>query len=129
MLASRLKNKNLLKINTKVAFFRNREMNLFQFFDSKFDFVYCCDIPGLVSAMGAQCCTPKEWRLFIDSSKLSLKCVLLHIGNIFGAIAIGHSVHLKEKYEHIKTILELLKYKEHKWIVCVDIKMVNYLLG
>ncbi|XP_076057274.1 uncharacterized protein LOC143034813 [Oratosquilla oratoria] len=129
LLASRLKDKNLLKIDTKVTFFRNREKNLLQFFDSKFDFVYCCDIPGLVTAMGALGYDPKEWRLFIDSSKRSLNCVLLHIGNIFGAIPIGHSVHLKEKYEHIKTVLELLKYEEHKWIICVDLKMVNFLLG
>ncbi|XP_076031939.1 uncharacterized protein LOC143019842 [Oratosquilla oratoria] len=123
LLASRLKDKNLLKIDTKVTFFRNREKNLLQFFDSKFDFVYCCDIPGLVTAMGAPGYDPKEWRLFIDSSKRSLKCVLLHIGNIFGAIPIGHSVHLKEKYEHIKTVLELLKYEEHK---CVDLKKCQF---
>ena len=40
-----------------------------------------------------------------------------------------NSVHLKERYEHIKTVLDLLKYEEHKWIICVDLKMVNFLLG
>lgn len=129
LLSSRLKDKNLLKTDTKVTFYRTREKNLLQYFDSKFDFVFCSDIPGLVNAMGAPRYDPKEWRLFIDSSKRSLKCVLLHIGNIFGAIPIGHSVHLKEKYEHIKTVLELLKYGEHKWIIGVDLKMVNFLLG
>ena len=62
------------------------------------------------------------------SSKRSLECVLLHIGSIFGAIPIGHSVHLKERYEDIKIVLDLLKYEEHKWIICVDLKMANFLL-
>ena len=72
---------------------------------------------------------PTEWRVFVNSSKRSLKYVLLHIGIIFSAIPIGHSVHLKKGYEHIKTVLDLLKYEEHKWIICVDLKMVNFLLG
>ena len=28
-----------------------------------------------------------------------------------------------------KMVLNLLKYQEHKWIMCVDLKMVNFLLG
>ena len=72
---------------------------------------------------------PKEWRLFLDSSKRSLKCVLLHNGNIYGTIPIGFAVHLKEQYEHIKLVLDLLQYKEHNWVICVDLKMVNFLLG
>ncbi|KAK3774889.1 hypothetical protein RRG08_007248 [Elysia crispata] len=96
LLASRLKEKNLLKAETKVTFFRDREKNLLEFFDCKSDFVYCCDIAGLVIVMGAPRYDPTDWRLFIDSSKRSLKCVLLHIGNIFGALPIGHSELLKE---------------------------------
>ena len=79
--------------------------------------------------MGVTSYDPKEWRLFLDSSKRSLKCVLHHNGNIYGAIPIGHSVHLKEQYEHIKLVLDLLQYKEHNWVICVDLKMVNFLLG
>ena len=72
---------------------------------------------------------PKDWCLFIDSSKKSLKCILLHMGNFFGAMPRGHSGHLKEKYEHIKTGLEHLKYEEHKWIICVYLKIVTFLFG
>jgi hypothetical protein len=35
------------------------------------------------------------WRLFIDTSKRSLKGVFLHEGNVFGSAAIAHSVLLK----------------------------------
>ena len=80
-------------------------------------------------AMGVPQYDPNEWRLFIDSSKKSPKCVLLHNGNLFRAIPIDHSVYLKEKHEHIKVVLDLLKYDDHKWIKCMDLKMVNFLLG
>ena len=43
-----------------------------------------------------------DWRLFIDSSKLSLKAVLLHNGNTVPSIPVGHSVHTKESYENMK---------------------------
>lgn len=129
VLASRLKEKNLLQENTHITFYRKREQDLLAFFTSGEQFVYCCNIAGLLNAMGISKYDPSEWRLFIDSSKKSLKCVLLHIGNLYSAIPIGHSVHLKEQYEHINTVLNLLKYNEHKWIICVDLKMVNFLLG
>ena len=70
-----------------------------------------------------------NWRLFTDSSKRSLKCVLLHNGNQYGSIPIGHSVTLKKNYENIKVVLERLKYCVHQWLICVDLKMVNFLLG
>lgn len=72
---------------------------------------------------------PKDWRLFIDSSKRSLKCVLLHNGNQFASVPIAHSTTLKEKYEAVKYVLEKIGYDQHKWFICVDLKMVNFLLG
>ena len=99
------------------------------FFSEDKHFVYCHDIGSLLSQLGVTPYSPTEWRLFIDSSKRSLKCVLLHNGNIFGTVPIGHSVHLREEYNDIKLVLDLLKYQEHNWIICVDLKMVNFLLG
>ena len=71
----------------------------------------------------------KEWRLFIDSSKRSLKCAFLYNGDKFGSIPIGHSVTLKEKYQNGKFVLDKSKYYEHRWLIYVDFKMVNNLLG
>ena len=65
-------------------------------------------------------CKPEEWRLFIDSSKRSLKCVLLHNENLFGSIPIGHSVIQKEEYTNIEIVLDKLKYYEHGWLTFVD---------
>ena len=72
---------------------------------------------------------PEDWRLFIDSSKRSLKCVLLHNGNRFASIPIAHSTKLKEEYDNIKTLLQRTCYEEHQWSICVDLKMMNFLLG
>ena len=70
-----------------------------------------------------------DWRLFIDSSIRSLKCVLLHNGNMFAFVSIGHSVVLKEHCQNVKMCLEKLRYSEHNWALCVDFKMFNFLLG
>ena len=93
------------------------------------DFVFCIDIPGLLLKLSVIEYKPEEWRLFIDSSKRSLKCVLLHNSNMYVPIPIGHSTTLKEKYDAIKTVLQHIKYEHHQWVICVDLKMVNFLLG
>ena len=36
---------------------------------------------------------------------------------------------LKEDYVSIKKVIKLIKYHDHNWIICVDLKMVNFLLG
>ena len=64
-----------------------------------------------------------------DSSKRSLKCVLLHNGNVYAAVPVGHSVCLREGHNDIKTGKDQLKYHKHLWTICVDLKMVNFLLG
>ena len=58
-----------------------------------------------------------------------MKCVLLHNGNAFGCIPLGHLTTLKEKYSEIEFVLEKISYYEHNWIICVDLKMVGFLLG
>ena len=71
----------------------------------------------------------KNGGFFIDSSKRRLKCVLLYNGNKFGSIPIEHFVTLKEKYKNTKHLLDKLKYHKHRWLICVDFNMMNYLLG
>ena len=118
----------MLQKKTNVTFYQNREKSLLAFFETENDLVYCCDVAGLLVAMGVPQYDPNEWRLFIDSSKKSLKYVLPHNGNLFGVIPIGHCVYLKEKHGHIKVVLDLLMYDDHEWVICVDLKMVNLLI-
>lgn len=55
----------------------------------------------------------KDWRLFIDSSKTSLKAVLLHNGNTHASILVGHSVHMKESFENLAIVLNKIGYSAH----------------
>ena len=55
--------------------------------------------------------------------------MLLHKGNKFACIPIGHSVVVKEHYLNVKMVLNRTGYSEHNWAICVDFKMVNCLLG
>ncbi|KAI6651137.1 hypothetical protein LOD99_5488 [Oopsacas minuta] len=90
---------------------------------------YCNDIPGLLGQLGISSYDPGEWRLFLESSKRSLKCVILHNGNIYGAVPVGHSTILKEQHDYIRIVMNLLGYHDHNWIISVDLKMVSFLLG
>merc|ERR1711974_359019 len=60
---------------------------------------------------------------------LRVKCYVIKfwLAKCLQGMSRGHSGHLKEKYEHTKTGLEHLKYEEHKWIICVYLKIVNFL--
>ena len=53
---------------------------------------------------------PLDWRLFTDSSKLSLKAVPLHNGNTLHSIPVGHSVHNKESYENVNILMDVISY-------------------
>ena len=101
ILASRLGKHGILNSGTKITFYRDRDDLLICFFTMKDDFVYCNNTQGLLSEMGLPEYNPDEWRLFIDSSKRSLKCVLLYNGNKF---AIEHSVIGKEHYLNLKIL-------------------------
>ena len=81
------------------------------------DFVYCNSIQGLLSEMGLPEYNPNEWKLFIDSSKQRLKCVLLHVGNKFACVPIGHFMIVKEHYLNVKMVLQKLRYIEHNWAI------------
>ena len=53
------------------------------------------NIEGLITTMETSY-IPLKWRLFIDSSKRSMKYVLLHNGNKLAFIPIEHSIQIKE---------------------------------
>ena len=74
-------------------------------------------------------CTRLWIGIFIDSSKQSLKAVLLHNGNVYPSIPIAHSVRMKEDRKSVKIVLELIRYNNHNWDVCGDFKMMAFILG
>ena len=70
-----------------------------------------------------------QWRLFIDSSKVSLKMIILHNGNKFPSVLLAHTANMKERYESTKLLLGKIKYDEFKWKLCGDLKVVALLVG
>ena len=68
---------------------------------------------GLIDELNIEY-NPEERRLFIDSSKLSLKAVLLHSGNTKPSIPVA----MKETYENMSVILKAVNYNEDGWEIC-----------
>ena len=128
LLASRLQEWNLLDENVRVTTFRKRSLDLQQYYSMENDLCFCNDIKGLFDAVDISY-EPSQWRLFIDGSLYSIKAVLLHIGNKLPSIPLAHSVTLKETYEVLSFILDRIKYKEHEWLICADLKVVAILNG
>ena len=90
--------------------------------------VACTDIDGLMQTLNINH-IPLDWRLFIYSSQLSLKAVLLRNGNTLPAIPVDHSVHNKELYENMKILMEAIDYDKFKWQICGYLKVIALLLG
>jgi len=90
--------------------------------------VACTGIDGLMQTLNVSH-IPLDWRLLIDSSKLSLKAVLLHNGKTLPSIPVGHSVHNKESHENMKILMEAINYDKFKWQICGDLKVIALLLG
>ena len=122
LLGSRLSENNLLSKETTFFWYRSREKNFRKFFAKDNSLVYCCDINGLIEALGVPYHS-NEWRLFIDSSSRSLKAVLLNIGNKMASVPIGYSVQLTESYHDMEVLINAIKYSDHNWLICGDLKV------
>ena len=90
LLASRLKEINMLQQGTLITFYR-RHAEFFKYFSEENDIVYCNNVEGLLKKLCIREYNPQDWRLFIDSCKRSLKCVLLYNGNVCGSVPLRHS--------------------------------------
>jgi hypothetical protein len=131
LLGSRLAEYKLLAPGTSTSKFRNRHKDLVTFYtqsDSGDNICYCRDINGLMEKLGVKHIV-KEWRLFIDSSKSSLKAVLLHNGNKYASVPVAYSTHMNETYGNLAILLEKISYNEYEWHICADLKVITILMG
>jgi len=119
LLGSRLNAKNLLSEDTSYSWYRNRDKEFLPYFAMDGSLMYCSDVAGLIQSLGDSNIVyePKDWRLFIDSSKTSLKGVLLHNGNKYASVPVAHSTQLKETYENVELLFNKVNYKDHQWTV------------
>jgi len=127
LLGYRLKGWNLLRQETKVCFHRGRHEEFKDFFSLKDGIVFCNDVCSVMEVLGHEY-NPDQWRLFTDSSKVSLKLLLLRNGNGLLSVPLAHAANMKESYERTKLLLGKIKYDEFKWKLCGDLKVVALLL-
>nr|XP_042913198.1 F-box/LRR-repeat protein 16-like [Parasteatoda tepidariorum] len=76
---------------SKEAVGLNREKEFIKYFDEEENLIYCSDAPGLMSKFNV-IYNKDEWRLFIDSSKRSLKAVIPHHVSQYASVPVEHSV-------------------------------------
>ena len=119
---------NKLQKDVLVSHNRKRNTDLSTVFRVDGPLCYCCDITSLFEKLGEDHIA-SEWRLFLDSSKRSLKAVLFHNGNIKPSVPIAHSVHLKKSNESIEILVDAIQYNEYKWYLCGDLKIIGILMG
>jgi len=128
LLASMLKQWNLLHHSVKVTTFHTRNQEFEQFFKTVGCFTYCKDTDGLMEVMHMRP-SPEQWRLFINASKTSPKAVLLHNGNKLPSIPVANAPSTKETYTTMNNILVEVDYKKYQWEVCGDFNVIAILLG
>jgi hypothetical protein len=108
--------------------YHSRHEDLVQFFKMERGHVACTDIDGLMQTPDVNH-NSLDWQLFIASSKLSFKAVLLQSGNALPSIPVGHSTHNKESYENMRILMEAINYDKFMWQICGDLKVIALLLG
>jgi hypothetical protein len=84
-----------------MCFYRGRHEEFKDFFSQEDGVVFCNDVCSVMEVLGHEY-NPDQWRLFIDSSKVSLKGVLLHNRNGFPSVPLVHAANIKESHENMK---------------------------
>jgi len=87
-----------------VCFYRGCHEEFKDFFSQEDGVVFCNDACSVMEVLGHEY-NPDQWRLFIDSSKVSLKLVLLHNRNRLPSVPLVHAANMKESYESMKLLL------------------------
>jgi len=97
-----------MKENVRISVYRKRHEDLIQFFKTERGLVAWTDIDGLMQTLNINH-NLLDLQIFIDSSKLSIKAVLLHNGNTLPSVPVwSFTVHNKESYENTKILMEAI---------------------
>jgi len=118
LLASRMKQWKYLDEGVKITLHPYRKKNLEEFFTLEGTLVACKDVDGLFKTLNISHCSD-EWRLFIDSSKVSPKAVLLDNGNVLSSIPVTNAFGIEESDDSMKQLLQYIKYETYKWNIVI----------
>ena len=119
---------NLLAPRTKVTVYRRQSELFFNLFSKDEGIFYCNDILELIHTL-VENYDPNDSRLFIDSFKKSIETVLLHIRNILPFVPVAYSTTMKKTFQNLQFMLEKIRYSEHNWLICADLKVIAILTG
>ena len=108
-----------------MCFYCGRHEKFKDFFSQEDGVMFCNVVCSVMEVVGHEY-NPDQWHLFIDSSKVSLKVVLLYNRNRFPSVPLAN---MKESYISVKLLLGKFKYDKFKWKLCGDLKVVALLLG
>ena len=72
--------------------------------------MYCIDVDDIMQELGYSH-RLEEWRMFTDSSKLSLNAVLLHNIDMLPSIRVGYAAHMNKTYEKMTQLLQCIKFR------------------
>ena len=100
---------------TLECFYFGRHEEFKDFFTQEDEVVFCNYVCSVMEFLGREY-NPDQWRLFIDSSKVNLKVVLLQNGNRFPSVHLVHEANMKESNESTKLLLRKVKCDEFKRI-------------
>lgn len=53
----------------------------------------------------------------------------MHIGNVYPSVPLAYAPDMKETYEIVREILDLISYRLHDWKVVADFKIIGILCG
>jgi len=84
-----------------VCFYRERHEEFKDFFSQEDGVVFCNDVCSVMEVLGHD---PDQWRLFFDSSKVTLKLVLFNKENRLPSVLLTHAANMKEIYESMKLL-------------------------
>lgn len=131
ILARELKSVHVLGPGVKVTGYRHRQSQFMPYFTLSDDkqSAFCNNIEGLMNEMNIDRYEPEKWRIFIDSSKTSLKTVLLYENSTIKPVPILYAKNRTETYETMEWILRTVDYDRHQWRACCDLKVVTLLAG
>ena len=110
-LASRLQERNLLEKGVKITMYRKRTEDLLVFFTMKDDLCFYDDITELFNLLEILY-DKTNWKLFRDTSKGSIKFLLLHNGNTLPSAPIAYSTTMKKSYESLKAVVTSMQYDD-----------------